>query len=1059
MAPAANSSADDPGDQRGRLSILAGSTVIAVAACIAINNLFLAPEGLQVRTTVVGHPTHADFDSPHYIELFVLAVGAFPILLGVSYLVLSRVVPSLLRRRDVHRVAVDAGVVTRLAVPGAVVGLGGAVASDATPGGVALWLVGGIVAYSLLVIVVATLLRRRRAAGSADAATRLAAANAVCVPLTVLAVAAASSASTVTVASTGDVEHHPFLPWPIALVVVAVLVAVVGRKVRAEWAGGADPIRRVEKDTVALVSGSVLVFLVTARLPGARGTLDAFHEGEGLATATLLRDGAFPWRDILFIHGPLFDGLMALGSFAVFGTSRWGAAAGAGVLIVPLCWVLLWMLLVRVLGSNWVLLAAVPIALAAGADYLDGAVLYASAPRLACLPVVVLALLWTMRSDRWIAPLVLGASAATAFLLTPELAFGVVAVGAAVLGRDIVEARPPRWRDALVTYRRSLLCAVGFAGVAAVFMGWLALNGAVDDFVYYFRTFAPDHELTGAFTIDLATRPPDYIFAAVLPLVLAVVTGAYFAWRLATRRPIGPLDWTMGSLAVLGLLFYPKFLARADAHVYAGVAIGFPLLVYVIARILEPGDRLLSRVGRRGGPAHLVSVAVVGAVLASAVLPATRGLGEVPERFRASAEDEADGRLGYGTDDALAAPNVVQDLSVALGALGPDVRLFDFTNQPAIVHFLLGLPATTRYPHVSMAIREPNQADLIGELADDPPEVVLYWSDTYGLTIWDGISNPVRHYDVSQWLLEHYTPWVSVSGEYLWVRNDLDPPDPETFADQLSAPPLVGAVPSRMPNCDWGTAPAFLDDDRQVDTGGPRLAGQLTDRHVSATGWVAPVEGETPQRVIAATGDGTVVSEALVDVPPAGRTAEEDEEAAVGFAIEVPLLPVESADDIRLFAVTQGGAVAPVGGTAPGAGSVSDVDGRPPTTVSETAVGAVDTWSVGAYRPDERVERLTVPPGAFREHDWLELEGDGRLAQASFVLTDTPGRQVPDSTGAPTPSGIRFTTTGREGDRYLVQGASCPQWRGLDGRSVYLRNDGPEDVSVTLQRSLERPGW
>ena len=57
----------------GVLSLLAGSAAIALGLCDAINHWFLAPGGLQVSTDVVGYPTVRDFDSVHYVELFLLA--------------------------------------------------------------------------------------------------------------------------------------------------------------------------------------------------------------------------------------------------------------------------------------------------------------------------------------------------------------------------------------------------------------------------------------------------------------------------------------------------------------------------------------------------------------------------------------------------------------------------------------------------------------------------------------------------------------------------------------------------------------------------------------------------------------------------------------------------------------------------------------------------------------------------------------------------------------------------------------------------------------------------
>ena len=84
----------------GILSLLAGSAAIALGLCDAINGWFLAPGGLQVSTDVVGYPTVRDFDSVHYVELFLLAAVGFPLIFGVSFVLLDRIVPRLLEWLD-----------------------------------------------------------------------------------------------------------------------------------------------------------------------------------------------------------------------------------------------------------------------------------------------------------------------------------------------------------------------------------------------------------------------------------------------------------------------------------------------------------------------------------------------------------------------------------------------------------------------------------------------------------------------------------------------------------------------------------------------------------------------------------------------------------------------------------------------------------------------------------------------------------------------------------------------------------------------------------------------
>jgi hypothetical protein len=1033
----------------GRASILAGAAAISLGISDAINHFFLGSGGLDVSTDVVGYPTVRDFDSVHYTELFVLAAVVFPVVLGVSFLLLDRVVPRLFARFGNSRVVNGSGVAARLAIPGAALGLAVAVAAESDgQGAVFATMALGAVAYGA-VVAAATWVHERIRPGQAYL-YRLSEANAVAVPLSILGVALVSASAAVRIADTDTLEYQPFFPWPLAVVVVAVVAGIVVWRLGKSGPGLEDR-RAFERDTVALIAGAVIVFLLTAKLPGEVGGMDAFHEGEFLATGAMLRDGAFPWRDLLFIHGPLQDGLAGIVGFSVFGDTRWGGKAGADVLLVPLCFVFVWVLLARVLRSNWVVLVGYTLLLAAGAEFFGGLIGWSVTLRLAFLPLVVLLAIRALRSEAVGWSVALGVAMFAAFVLAPEFLFPMVALAAAVVGHDWVEGRGLRWR---ARFRRTLGGAAGGVAAAAVFALWLAANGALDDFVFYFRTVAPDHELIGAFPIDVDRHGFEYLVAAVLPWVLAVVTGVYFAWRLASRRALRAADWAMGSLALTGIIFFPKFLARADGHVFAHIIFGLPLLIYALARGLEPGDRDLEGAAPGRAPRHALSVAVVGALLITAVDPTLQALGRVPENFRSDSATAAEGdHLGYAEDPLPA--GLLDDMRTVIAAVGPDTRVFDFSNQPATLYYLLREPSPTRYFHISLAIGEDSQADLIGELAADPPELVLYWSSQVGLPYWDGIINPVRHYDVSQYVVENYRPWLSIQGQVFYLRNDIEAPDVASFAGELSAAPGTVDVAREIPPCDWGTAPAFLDSADQVGTEGETLATEPVVAVAKYAGWAPGVDGAAPGRVLAVRGDGRVVSEAPATGARPDLAVTAPDGVNAGFALDAPLVAGELAEDLHLVAVTSEGAAVAVGDSPPlPAGTALDWSGGAAVVAGAPGGGSIEGFGVADPPRGKRIVRVDLPAGATESHDWLELETDGGPVGANFLLTNTPGDTTLDVSAEPIGQGIHFETLAKDEGRYLVQGAACPQWRAFGSGPLYLQYDEPVDVTLTLQRSL-----
>ena len=1031
-----------------------GSAAIALGLSDALNRWFLTGKPLEENTDVIGYPTFANFNIHHYMQMFVVAVVVFPVVMVASYVVFDRVVPRVLARHGSAAVVAGAGVAGRIVVPGVAVGLIGAIALQTSGGSIWPMLVLGIAGYAVVVVLGALALGMRRPARSY--ARRLALANMALVPVCVLGMGVVSVATSMTVVDTDRVVSYSFLPWPLVVVATLVVGAVIFRVARRAARGPLEDLRAAEFNTVALVAGSVMVFLVTAVLPNALGQMDAFHEGEGLGTATLLRHGQFPWRDVLFIHGPLLDGLWPWLGLDVFGDSRWAMDAGWHFLVEPLCYVLLFVLLVRVTRRNWVILAAFPVLLLAGSKFFGGTLLIgAQAPRLAFLPLLLLLLVRTLSVNDWRWSLAMGAAAFTGMILTPELSFFVLALAMVVVGFDLVTGRGvPLVRR----FGRTLWVAAGGLAAALVFVAWLAVNGAVDDFVFYFSTFAVDHVLKGAFPVDFAANGTNFIFAAALPFALAALTAGFFAWRLATRKGIRPADWAMATLALLGLFIYPKFLARADNHVLLGVVVGFPLLVYMLARVLEPGDVDVERANPGRAPRHLFSLAVVGALLITAVPSALRQMEKVPDNFTPVSQTEAQGRLGYATDGAVPA-GLLDDLQVALDSVGPNATLFDFTNQPAVVYYLLGLEPTTRYFHVSMAIREVSQKDVIKELKANPPELVMYWS-LLGLPQWDGIINPVRHYDISQWILDNYRPWLSTHGELLYIRNDVDAPDPASLAPDMQADPIGDDLTSLLPTCAWGSSPAFLDAENQVGTDGPVIPTTPAVDQVQYAGWAGPIDGERSTRVLAVKADGRVIGEGVADLPRGDLEAVAPDATMSGFAMSVPLVAGEAPGDVRLVAVTGSGKAAMLGDAAPlpAGTSLHYSEGRTAVLQPGPGVGGLDGSILTGIPEGSQVLRLNIPAGAMQDNDWLEMSVAGQPVAANFLLTDTFGRPATGANGGATGQGISFATVDQPGDRYLVQGAACGQWRGLDGGTAYLQAGVTTDVTLQLQSSLHAPG-
>lgn len=1034
------------------------SLVVAGAFAAALSWLVwgLHPEALEVRTDIVGFPTYSNFNIHRYFWTYWVAAVLLPLAAIAFFLLLVRL-PFVRRFRPpgVQQLAAEderaslswsiAGVALSVVAVGSVLAAETAVATRADDG----WLLGILLpvvcGYAALAAGVAAIGARiiLRESSFLD---RLAAVNAVAATLTLAALHDVSEATRVTVESDGSVRSYSWLPgW---LAVLVTLCAVVGVVAGIRRAAPRGRIRAVQRWVSVLVTAPVGLFLLLARMPGPAGPMDTFHEGELLGGAHLASQGAFPWSELFFTHGLLTDVLQPLLVFELFEDSRWvGFFLNIMMVKTPLYWISLFLLCAYLFRRDWIFLIGTQLAVVLA---LVGP---AAHPRLTLQPLALLLLAAVLHRPGVLRAIGFVAVLGIQAILAPESAYAVVACLGIVPVFDLFYRSPGTpWRQ---TFRRTLLCAASGAVFVVMWAGFLLTRGALDDFVFYYRTFAPDHELTGG--IPVSPDGSDHFwFAVYAPAALPGVTFLFFALCAWARRPLRVEDWVMAATAIFVLLYYPKFLSRADSHVYQPYAVAVPLLFYALYRIGEVGEaalRLLRTVLRapwlpvRG----LLSAVGVGLVIAYAPVSFVDVARGVPEHFESNVPEEPlVERLGFTIPEAFD-PTLLPDLSAAFDELmEPGDTVFDLSNNPGLVHYLLELPPATRYYHISMAIRQETQTDLVEQLERSKPAVVLFTATLMGLPAWDHLVNHVRHYDVSEYVLRNYTPALVSHGFFLFTR---EPASPEALERLGAAPPEPDALRKlyfHATACDWGYSPNFLNTAPESRRGALDVSTRPLGAVVSVAGWAIDWEQPRPAAEVVAVVDGVVVKRVR---PSSGRPdvvqAYADERYLLsGFKLALfeSELPADW-DRIRLYAVSasgraaelsygSGAAAAPLGGgPAPPGGRLLGGKSRL-RVVENTDPGVADSGDLAG-----NVHLLELPVRTRRPFSWLEVESDAPLGATSFLLSDQvadPGR------------GVIFASLPRAGDRLAIQVGACPQWYGWPGGDVYLRSERRGPLRVRL---------
>ena len=468
---------------------------------------------------------------------------------------------------------------------------------------------------------------------------------------------------------------------------------------------GRVAIQGLERTAVLLVAAPVALFVFMAALPGELGTFDSYEEGQAVAAAELVRDGAFPWRDLMLTHGLMSDVVRGLVGFAVFDDSRWGLVAADDVLLVPLAWVGLYYLCAYLFWTNWLFLLGTQLLVVSG-------VVTAIETRLILVPVVLLllaALLAKPSTPR---------AVAFTFVLLLQLIVTPEALVLAVAALATLAAFEFSYREKdsplVARYRRIALCLAAALGLTVVWALTLAIFGALGDWAFGFASVIPGHRLTGGIPF-LVEKTEVEVFAPSSQFSSCTRSSRSACRR---RRPFAYQDWLMVAMGLFTLLYFAKFLSRADPyHLGQSFAAAVPLLFYLVYRGITYVEALLAQHAHGRGLGwlprrHTLTVPLLVALLVAAPEPLYDAIDAAPRHFSAQAAQEPEvAGIGYarpGENDTAALASLDEALEGLVGPERHGLRLLERTGSrplppgPAAEHSLL--PRQLRDPR-ALAVR------------------------------------------------------------------------------------------------------------------------------------------------------------------------------------------------------------------------------------------------------------------------------------------------------------------------------------------------------------------
>lgn len=840
--------------------------------------------------------------------------------------------------------------------------------------------------------------------------------------------------STTVYAEAGGTRTLDWLPWWVIAVALLVSLAWLAHRLRSGWSA-----ERLERAGVFVVVGTVGVYLLSTSISGEFGLIQGFDDMQSVTGADLLGRGLFPWRDFLFIHGLFDDALRSTVGFALFERSMWGAYVAVGLVWVPLMTVGYYLLGVWAAPRRGLTLLCVALLSTLMLSYVGLSVRWVGV----CVVFVLLGEAVRRNSPRWVAFL-------TAFLfafavLVPEAAFQVIAVAVVLLLVDLAN------RPANLPWRRSLRLTGSFVLSGLVLCaGWaafLAVNGSLLAFLDYFRIFGPGHAAAGSHPLT-AYSSAWVRLAFGLVSALTVWTFAWAAWRLHARRSMTSRNWVTLACAILAALYGEKALGRFDdGHVFQSFTAALPLVVmWLVTWLNDADDRLRAWTAGRRLPAWSAPVFVrpvsALAVVAALVLP--NGVANVwnTPTGNQTVVDDLDRELpllGYD-DDEVELDQVLADLDEMITALaGEDGQVFDFSNSLGIFYYLLQREPPTPFFHVSMAVPAYAQDLLVTELEEAQPEVVVFDSWYFGLPGWDGPHNMVRHFLVSQYLLDGWTPVVRAHGMLMMLRDDLVAGMPAL--PDLSVDVLTDELDFSVSPCDWGNSADFLESAPEGRTVTLPVSDPHPNWRLDLAGWAFDATKGQPVDDIIVVVDGRVAAVAAPDVarPDVAEVLGIPAAEESGFAL---FLDSDEAAGVEVYARSGGRAhpVPPTVGPVPDSLRLPDGSRIP---VSETQM----TGNVDANEVSESgtAATVTIPPEvSLDSFDLATFVGSAPLLESDFRLSDGL---------ADTPTthhGVAFRSLPDSDESVAVRVGSCLQWQGYDARTMRLVQSGETPIERIL---------
>jgi hypothetical protein len=482
--------------------------------------------------------------------------------------------------------------------------------------------------------------------------------------------------------------------------------------------------------------------------------IDIFHEGEWLAPASFIQNNLIPYKDFLPIHGALKDGILPFISFKIFGTTVLSARLFDSIVTPILISIGVFLLLRAVLRVTHPIF--VLIYLLIDQSWIRAFYNYSDA-RYIPLAYMALATFYSYKNPNKKNLVIFVIASYITMFFSPEL---IIFVGPA---------------NFLLLIRLYLLCsrktfkdyAIIYVALNMIVLFLMFLSGVLSGIFDLIFRFSSNLWLVGGVPLVWENMMKDSRTILYMYATTFIILFLYLFYRsIGLKKIDSSYYWKLLIFISLALSF-SKFITRMGDHIYetlpyvtlSNIIIISLIYSYILILTSPLKPKLQKSMTYLEIPMIIALVMVLG----------------VPQIINTSNEGKQiyANRIGYITQEYKSDKQFMDFKNLKKDTkelVDEGYRFLDFSNSPVATYYYSQLPPASKFLTMTAAAQPTTQRFIINELKNTKNLAVI-WSGP-GFRYWDYISNTVRNYELSNYIINDFEPYIQRSdGFEIWIRK------------------------------------------------------------------------------------------------------------------------------------------------------------------------------------------------------------------------------------------------------------------------------------------------